>query len=76
MRNAKSRRGDQILAAAVGAAGVMLLSGAADAAINTYQVGSGYTYTTVQEALNAARTGGGTTDTQIVRIMDSGNYTS
>lgn len=59
-----------------GVVAVMLavLAGTAPAATNTYLVGSGQTYSTVQSALDAARTGGSAGDTQIVRIMDSGSY--
>ena len=64
----------------IGAIGFILLAlaaGAAQAAENTYLVGSGQTYTTIQSALNAARTNNAATDTQIVRIMDSsGSYTN
>jgi hypothetical protein len=52
-----------------------LLAGTTGAVENLYTVAkSGQMYTTIQEALNTARTGGAAGDTQIVRIMDSGNY--
>jgi hypothetical protein len=56
---------------------VMLAAGLAGAAENVYQVGSGQPYTTIQSALDAARTNNAATDTQIIRIMDSsGSYTN
>jgi hypothetical protein len=56
---------------------LVLAAGMAPAATNTYLVGSGQTYATIQSALNVARTNNATTDTQIVRIMDSsGSYTN
>jgi hypothetical protein len=52
-----------------------LLAGTTGAVENVYTVGNGQTFTAIQTALDFARTNGAAGDTQIVRIMDSGNYT-